>query len=52
MDRVQLPRGYSHFKEAVSFYHSVPRNSQIIVIHIIVIHKLMLVLHFLKQDLN
>ena len=27
MDGVQLPQGYSHFEEAVYFYHSVPRNS-------------------------
>ena len=27
MDGVQLPQGYSHFKEGVYFYHSVPRNT-------------------------
>ena len=24
---VQLPQGYYHFEEAVTFYHSVPKNS-------------------------
>ena len=27
MDGVQLPQGYSHFEEAVYFYHSVPRKA-------------------------